>query len=172
MRRVLLSATVFLALAAWAGAQGPSPALSPAAHCEMFKTNQDLLQNLVYDGIKLADVDSPLQRAEQCSNTASMLARFLNHAATDQNADRVVELAGLMTDVVRDGLVPNLNAAREQIKPGDPREAALIKVRDDVAHELGSIAGKLPADGNLAANQRVREAIEQLTALKSTLKTP
>lgn len=170
MRRTLLSTTIFLALAAWAGAQGPSSPLSPATHCELFKTNQDLLQHLVNDGIELADDDQPLKRAEQCNRTAAMLARYLGNAADDQNADRVVELAGIMSDVVRDGLVPNLNAAQDQIKPGDPREGVLIKVRDDAAHELDAIAGK--ADRDLGANQRVKEAIEQLTALKSKLKQP
>lgn len=170
MRRSLLTLFVLAILAAWAGAQGTSSSLPAAAQARLFHMNRTLLEDLVDRGIGLAEADHPLQRADECRKTASSLANYIQKAADDQDADRVVELASLMGDVVREGLVPNLDKAQQDIRPGDPREAQLAKVRDGAARELDGLPAKIPSDGKLADNPKVKEAIASLLSLKSQVK--
>jgi hypothetical protein len=167
MRRCLLTLFCFAALAAWADAQGPAPTLTAEQRARLFKSNRMLLENMVNHGIAMAEADNPLQRADECRKTASTLARSLGRAAEDQDPERVVELAGLFGEVIRDGLVPNLDAAQANIAPGDPREAQLQKLRERTAEEIDGL--KLPADGKAGANQKARDALAALQALKSKL---
>jgi hypothetical protein len=172
MRRSLITLVAFMALAAWAGAQGPPSPLPAATQAKLFKSNRKLLENLVNHGIDLAKADRPLLRAEECRKTAKTLANFLERAAEDQDPDRVAELAGLMGNVVREGLVPNLNAAQDEIRPGDPGEADLAKVRASATEELNSLPAKIPTEGKVGDSQKVKEAIAALQALKASLGKP
>ena len=169
MRRSLVTLIVLATLAAWVSAQGSPPPLPAATQAKLFKSNLDLLGALVDHGVKLADADNPLKRAEECRMAAISLGNSLGEAAGKQDPDRVVELAGLMGDVVRDGLVPNLKAAREEIKTGDPREAQLLKLSDKAKDELTSLPSKIPAEGKVSESQKVKEAIAAVEALKSKL---
>jgi hypothetical protein len=171
MCRSLVTLVAFAALSAWAGAQGPTPPLDAATQEKLFKSNRTLLENLVTHGIDLADADRPLQRAEECRKTATTLANYLGRAAEDEDPDRVVELAGLMGDVVRDGLVPNLNEAQTEMRPGDPRMPQLIKVRENATRDLDGLS-QLPTEGKVGNSQKVKEAIAALQALKDSLKKP
>lgn len=169
MRRSLVTLVAFTALAAWAGAQGPPPPLPAATQAKLFKNNRTLIENLVNHGIDLADADGSLMRADECRKTASTLANYLERAAEDQDPDRVAELAGLMGNVVREGLVPNLDAARAEIRPGDPREGQLLKVRESATKELNSLSARIPADGKVGDSQKVKEAIAALESLNASL---
>jgi len=170
--RFALLLTAFAALAAWAGAQGPAPALSPEQRAKLFKSNRTLLENLVENGITLADADDPLKRAEGCRATAATLGNYLKRAVTeDQNPDRVVELAELMTAVVREGLVPNVAEADRTI-PAQSRKdrERLATVQKDAAADLDAIRAAIAAGGKVGDNEKVKAAIEALGALKEKLK--
>jgi hypothetical protein len=171
MRRFLVTLVAFAALAAWVGAQGSAPPLDAATQEKLFKSNRILLENLVGHGMELASADNTLQRAEECRKTATTLANSLGQAADDRDPDRVVELASLMGDVVRDGLLPNLDEAQKDIRPGDPRYAQLLKVRESATRDLDNLS-KIPAEGKVGDNQKVKEAIAALQALKDSLKKP
>ncbi len=171
MRRFLVTLVAFAALAAWAGAQGSPPSLDAATQEKLFKSNRILLENLVGHGIDLANADNTLQRAEECRKTATTLANSLGQAADDRDPDRVVELASLMGDVVRNGLLPNLDEAQKDIRPGDPRYAQLQKVRETATRDLDNLS-KIPTEGKLADDQKVKETIAALLALKDRLKKP
>ncbi|HEV3437935.1 MAG TPA: hypothetical protein VG122_11275 [Gemmata sp.] len=172
MRRSLVTLIAFMALAAWAGAQGPPPPLPAATQAKLFKSNRKLLENLVNHGIELAKADSPLRRAEECRKTAKTLANSLERAAEDQDPDRVAELARLVGDVVREGLVPNLNAAQLEIQPGDPLAPQLVKVRELATGDLISLPARIPTDGKVGDSQKVKEAIAAIQALQSSLGKP
>jgi hypothetical protein len=169
MRRSLVTLIAFMALTAWAGAQGPPPPLPAATQAKLFKSNRTLLENLVNHGIDLGNADGPLRRADECRKTATTLANYLGRAAEDQDPDRVAELAGLMGNVVREGLVPNLNAAQEEIPPNSPGAAQLANVRASATDDLNSLSGKIPTVGKVAESQKVKEAIAALQALKASL---
>ena len=169
MRRSLVTLVAFTALAAWAGAQGPPPAqvLTAADQVKLFKTNRVLIENLVSHGVDLAEADDPIRRAEECRKTARSLANALRMAADAEDPSRVVELADLMGEVVRDGLTPNLDAARASLQPGDPREKQLRGVLDNATIDL-DFAGAIPA-GKAAENPKVRDALAGLKDLRMKL---
>lgn len=172
MRRSLMTLTMVLALSMWAGAQGPPAQLPAATQRQLFGTNQALLVQLVDQGVEVADADRPLKRAEVCGKTALKLSQYLAFAAEDQNPERVTELAGLMSDVVRDGLVPNLSAAQKEIRAGDPNETRLIQLRDTVYRDLEDLPGRVQSTGKVADNQKVKDALEALAALRTSIKKP
>lgn len=167
MRRSLLTLVAFTALAAWAGAQGPPAPLPAAVQVKQFKTNRILIESLVDHGIDLANAENPLQRAEECRKTARTLANYLERAAGDENPDRVAELASLFGEVVRDGLVPNLEAAQREIRPGDPREQQLATLRRLAGSDLSGARAAIPASGKFAQSDKVKAALEVLDRLKT-----
>lgn len=168
MARVFLLLMTFATLATWAGAQGPTQSLSAADKAKLFKSNRTLIENLVNHGIDLSDADDPLRRAEECRKTALTLANYLERAAKDdQNPDRVAELAGLMGDVVRDGLAPNLEEARRTIPPGSPQGKRAAELPDIVSADLDGVRNAIPSGSKVGDNAKVKTALESLTALKS-----
>ncbi|MBA4191853.1 MAG: hypothetical protein C0467_28065 [Planctomycetaceae bacterium] len=167
MVRVLLLLTSFTALAAWAGAQGPTPPLSAADKIKLFKSNRTLIENLVNHGIALSSVDAPLKRAEECRRTAVTLGNYLERAAKeDRNPDRVAELAGLMGDVVRDGLAPNLDEAERTTPAESPDGKRVKELQTIVATDLDNVRLAVPA-GKVADNAKVKAALAALAELKS-----
>ncbi len=170
MARLALLLTTFASLAAWAGAQGPPPSLSAADRVNLFKANRTLLENLVNDGITLADADDPLKRAEGSRATSLTLSNYLKRAATeDQNPQRVVELAELMHDVLRDGLAPNLEEAARIFPPDSPQAAQLADLRRKSTADLDTFAQALPTAGKVAENEVVKKALAQLFDLRGRL---
>lgn len=171
MRRSLLTLVVFALLAAWAGAQGPTQPLDAATQEKQFKDNRILLENLVNHGIELANADSPLARAEECRKTATTLANYLERAAHDQDPDRVVELAELMGNVVRDGLVPNLDQAKATLQLNDPNWKVVVRVTDSISRDLDKLS-RIPTEGKVGNSQKVKEAISSVQALKPSIVKP
>ena len=57
--------TAFVALAAWAGAQGPVPPapLSAEDKLRLHRANSTLIDNLVNDGVAMSGVGDPVERA-------------------------------------------------------------------------------------------------------------
>jgi hypothetical protein len=164
--RAALLLFAFAGLAAWAGAQGPPP-LPAATQVKLFKTNRALIESLVNHGLDIAAKDDPQDRAEECRKTARTLVNYLARAAQDdQDADRVAELAGLLTEVVRDGLAPNWERARREIPPGSPREPELLRTRDAATSDLDAARNAVPA-GKVADHPKVRQALNRLTELKT-----
>lgn len=162
MARAVLLLTTFAALAAWAGAQGTAPP-SPADRVKNFKANRTLVDNLVSDGIALADAEDALARAVACRRTTAVLAEYVGGAAREQNADRVAELADLMGLVVRDGLIPNLDEADRTIPlHSKPLRDRLAATQRGAAGDINSVGAA--ADG-VAGNARAKAALEALAAL-------
>lgn len=168
MARALLLLITFAALSAWAGAQGPSPSLSAADKMKLFKSNRTLIENLVNHGIDLSGADDPLKRAEECRKTAVTLANYLERAAKeDQNPDRVAELAGLMGEVVGEGLAPNLDEAKRTFPPQSPQARRIRELNEAVAVDLDGVRTAVPAAGKVGENVKVRAALAALAELKS-----
>ena len=168
MFRVLLLLTTFAALSAWAGAQGPVPPLAAADKLKLFKSNRTLLDNLVSHGIDLSGADGPLKRAEECRKTAVTLGNYVERAAKeDKNPDRVAELAGLMGDVVRDGLAPNLDEAERTYTPDSPGGKRVKELQGIAATDLDNVRAAIPTNGKVGDNPKVKAALAALAELKS-----
>ncbi len=169
MARVLLLLVVFATLAAWAGAQGPAAPLPAADRVKLLKLNRPLLEQMVNHGIDLSGTDEPLPRAKKCRETAQTLANYLDRAAnTEQDPDRVAELADLIGTVVREGLTPNLEVGRQLYPPGSPDAARLTDVQKLAVADLDSIGSSIPA-GKVGDSKKVQEALARLAGLKSDL---
>jgi len=165
--RVLLLLISFATLAAWAGAQGPTPPLTAADKMKLFKSNRTLIENLVNHGIDLSAADKPLTRAEECRKTAVTLGNYLERAAKeDRNPDRVAELADLMGNVVRDGLAPNLDEAERTTPAESPDGKRVKELQTIVANDLDNVRSTIPA-GKVADSPKVKAALAALTDLKS-----
>jgi len=165
MRRTMLILIAFAALSAWAGAQGPTP-LSAEIQIKQFQSNRILIENLVDHGIDLAEADNPLRRAAACRQTARTLANYLERAADDGDADRVAEFAHLYGEVVRDGLVPNLEAAGNAIPAGSPHLKELRDVRKKATDDFNGVRSKIPTAGRVGDNDKVKAALALIDGLK------
>jgi hypothetical protein len=158
----------FVALAAWAGAQGPAPEpqLSPADQVRLLKANGTLIGNLVDHGVQLAGADRIENRAEECHKAALALANAIRDAAARQDAERVAELTTLFRDVVRDGLLPTLKQGKETVSPQSPAAEKLRKVSEAATKDVTDLKAAIPTTGKVGENARVRDALKGLDELK------
>jgi len=168
MRRVVFTLVTGVVVCAWAGAQGPTP-LSPADQVKLLKMNRILIGNLIDDSLALANAGNETERAVACRKTARSLANALKAAAHDEDADRVTELAELMARVMRDGLMPNLDAATRLVQPNSPQAAQLAEVKKSALGDLDDIAAAVPLDSKLAGNPKVQESLAGLAQIKSRI---
>jgi hypothetical protein len=169
MRRMMLTLIAFATLSAWLSAQGPST-LPAETQVKQFQSNRILIGNLVDRGINLSNSDNPLDRAEECRKTAQTLAHYLGRAVGAEDTERVAEFAGLYGEVVRDGLVPNLEAARRDITdPNSQGAARLREINDNARGDLVKTHESIPTTGKVGANDRVRAALALIGELKSKL---
>ncbi|AWM39916.1 hypothetical protein GobsT_16970 [Gemmata obscuriglobus] len=168
MARWAYITAVFVALAAWAGAQGPGAApapLSPADQLRLLKANGTLIDNLVDHGVQLSRADTPEDRAQQCHKAARVLASAAQHAADRQEAERVAELTGLFHNVVRDALLPTLADGNRLVTPGSPSERKLLETHAALVQDVRDLKAAIPTTGKVAENDRVRAELKKLNEL-------
>jgi hypothetical protein len=169
MRRTVLTLFLFAALSAWVSAQSPS-SLTAEIQVKQFKNNRLLIETLVDHGIDLSNADNPLQRADACRQTARTLANYLERAADEKDAERVAEFAGLFNQVVRDGLIPNLNESKRTIAPESPDAKRLRLVNQQARDDLQTIRAKISTDGMVGDHDKVKSALRALEELIEKLK--
>ena len=168
--RTFAAVLAFAGLSAWVSAQGPT-GLSAHDRLKLLVSNKHLLEDLMDHGVRVADKNTPLDRAEECLKTADPLARELRSAVYLHDADRVAEMGDLLKRLVSDGFVPNLNEAKN-IPEGSPEFVRLKEVHRTAARNIGDLAAAIPADGEWAGQKRVRDARERLTAAAGEIGQP
>jgi len=158
--------TAFVALAAWAGAQGPVPPapLSAEDKLRLHRANSALIENLVNDGVAMSSVGDPVDRADRCRSAARSLVNAIQDAARTEDAERIAELTGLFRVVLLEGLIPTLNDAKRNVTPESPGAKKLREVRDNSVRDVNDLKAAATA-GKLAENPRVKEALKQLDDL-------
>jgi hypothetical protein len=167
--RVMLLLVTFAALAAWAGAQGGPPPLSPEDRAKLFKADRALLDQLVDHSIHLSKADNSLKQAQAAQASARTLANYLERAAKDeQDPDRVAEMTALLTELTRDGLAPNLKVARRDNPKGSPGYEAVKKLGETALKDLDDVKSAIPA-GKVADDAKVKAALAALAALRPEL---
>lgn len=166
--RTVFTTTILLALAAWAGAQGPSRApLSADAQIHLHRANKTLLTDLVNNGIALGATDNPVGRVEACQATARVLGVALCRAAEANDGDRVVELGDHLELVVRDGLAPLLDETKLHISPESPEYKRLKKAQE---HAVANLDEAISTTSKLADNSKIRSLTGKLDGLRDKLK--
>lgn len=172
MARSLYLLTVFVALAAWAGAQGPAPSepLSAEDKLRLHRSNSTLIGELVRDGVKMSRAGRPVDRAARCRDASQSLVNAIKDAAKAENAERVAELTNLYRELVREGLVPAMTEAKKNVTPESPDARTLNTVRELSANNVRDLKATLPTTGKLADSPRVKDALKQLDELTDALK--
>jgi hypothetical protein len=165
MWRSMLTLFVGAVLSAWVSAQGP-PLLTAEIQVKQFKNNRILIENLVDHGIYISNADDSLARAEACQRTARTLANYLERAAGDGDPERVAEFAGLFSQVIREGLLPNLDAAKRSITDQkSPRADTLKQVNAQVRSDLDSVLKSVPTHGKVGDSDKVKSALRAIEEL-------
>jgi hypothetical protein len=168
MFRVGATLTVFLALAAWAGAQGQS-APSAADRLQLLRTNLGLIDGLIDDSVNLAGANTAVDRAAVCQTTAHRLVGEVEKAADAGNPDRVAEFGGHLERMVREGLVPTLEDGKT-VHPVSPEAKRLKEIREGAIRDLGALHEALPTSGKLGESEKVKKLRQELESLREALK--
>jgi hypothetical protein len=170
MARSLYLLIAFVALAAWAGAQGPMPPppLSAEDKLRLHRSNSALIGELVRDGVKMSRAGRTVDRAARCRDASQSLVNAIKEAAKAENAERVAELTALYRDLVRDGLVPVMAEVKRNVTPESPDAKALGEVRGHAVRNVSDLKTAIPT-GKLADSPRVKDALKQLDELAEQL---
>jgi hypothetical protein len=127
-RMFLTAAGIFLAALAWADDSTPA-----ADQARMFQQNQVLIETLVDGGLRLAELNEPLQRADYCNDLAEKFSGEIQRAASNRDNARADELRGHFQDLIQRGVTANLEDAKSKIQMGTSQEQELLKVRNRAA---------------------------------------
>ena len=169
MKRTLLTLTAFVALAAWASAQAPTSGPSVAEELKHLKANRTLLEDLVNHSVRVAEAETPLDRADRCREATGSLKRALQDAGDDP--DRVVELIENLAAMIKNGLVPTLARARQEIPRGSHDYERMKKLHVDVRQDLTLVQEAIPTTGKTAKSAPVNDARQQLLNVTATVPT-
>jgi hypothetical protein len=172
MARWVYLLAAFVALAAWAGAQGPVPPapLSAEDKLRLLKTNGTLIDELVRDGVEMSKPGTQVQRVERCRQTSLPLVNAIRDAAKVEDAERVAELTNLFGAFVRDGLAPTLADAKRNVPPQSPDAVKLHELQGSAVKDLNELRESATSTGKLANSPRVKDALKQLDELNEQLK--
>lgn len=167
MRRLLITSTVLILLAAWASGQPGNTGTLASEQLKLFQPNRELLENLVAHSVELASATSPVARVKACHEAAKDLGKALKDASELDDADRVAELSEHLTAVIRHGLVPTIDEAQRTITVtnADDLFRATREANIDVERYVQSIS----AIGKTGTSSRVRSAREELNAARELL---
>ncbi len=170
MRRYSLTLVLVAVLSAWAGGQSAAPPPGGPERVRLLHANAALVEQLVAHGVKLSG-GSALDQVSECRGAVATLGRALAACAEnpDPDASRLIDLSEQVVQLVRTGLAPALEKAREQVPPGSPGAERLKQIEDQTAGELGACRGLLPTTGRLGALPQLAEAREKLGALPGAL---
>jgi hypothetical protein len=166
MTRFVGTVLIAAALAAWAGAEGGAPVPSPVEQKELFHRNAALIEVLVEGGVGLTEEPGPFDRADRCRKLVERLATEVGAAAEAREPARLTELSGHLRRLVEEGLLPNLQIARQQASVGSPQERQLFHLRDQFEQTFQELAEKLQQDGG----REGRSALESFAEVRERVK--
>jgi len=136
MSRYLSVLSLFIALAALVGAQGPVPGISPLEQARLLSRDRQLVQAAVENSLELTSQTGYLDRAKTCNRLVKVWAHEVEDAARTKDQARANEMGGLLNRVVEAGVAKNLRSARDAIQEGSPMERELFLRRDEALDVL------------------------------------
>ena len=170
--RTLFAVAAFAALSGWVSGSAPAVGRTADEEATLLAKNRRLLEGLLGDGLKLADAETPLDRADACRRAADRLAVEMTAAARYEDGDRVNEIGGQLTDLLTDGFLPPFTTARAEIGPESPEFDRLQLLRRESAAQLAAAVDGLPTTGSFAARPRVTALRRKLAALAAQVPPP
>ena len=170
--RNLLTLMIAGAVSLWASAQSGTVGLSAAERLQLLKTNRDLLDDLLDQGTRVADANTPLDRAAECQRITDRLAREYRTALDRSDADRAGEIGDHLDKIVSEGFAPNLEIARRDSKRGSPDYERVQAIHRDAVQSLDELNALPLLDGPLAKSKRLRLIREKLAETAAKLGKP
>ena len=170
--RPILTLAVVAAVSFWASAQTTPAGPSAAEQLQMLKTNRELLEDLLDQGTRVSDANTPLDRAAECQRATDRLARELRTAVDRADADRANEIGEYVERIVVEGFVPNFETARRDAKPGSPDYERVKAMHREATDSLDKLGAALPTDGPLSKSKRLQQAREKLADASAKLGKP
>src|SRR5205085_635096 len=121
----------------------------------------------VAGGLRLADEDDLLGRAEQCNDLAQGLAVELRQAAAGCDGERAAELADYLRSLLQGGLAANLSSASGRAAPrpaGEQTPAEIFGHAEQWLRPLEEQLRQPPAGADPEALRRTLAAVEEARA--------
>ena len=172
MRRNVLTLFVFAALSAWVSAQGPPP-LTAEIQVKQFKNNRLLIENLVDRRHRHVERRRFPGAAPGLPADRPDPGQLPSARAGDGDPDRVAEFAGLFGQVIREGLLPNLDEAKKAITdPESPRAEGLVQGPNTARSDIEGVLEAIPTDGKVGDNDKVKSAVRAIEELKGKFTLP
>ena len=100
MKRLFFATLLFATFAALASGQPTTPGPIAFEQLKLFKSNRELLEDLVSRSVDLANANDPLTRAKACQKATSDIGRAMGTAVRADDADRVAELGEYLTALI------------------------------------------------------------------------
>jgi hypothetical protein len=131
MSRLPLLLLPLLTAAGLALADDPKPARSPAERLQQFRRERALVRRLVDGGLRLANEDDPLRRADQCNLLAGDLSREARQAVRERDRERGERFGlGLEKLLVR-GVAGNLTLVADHPAPDGASLSEVHRLSDE-----------------------------------------
>jgi len=138
MIRQLLTLSVVAIVSAVVGAQGPK-ALLPQQRAELYKKNRPMIERLVEKTVESSHTPgNHLKRADSYYKVLFDFGKEIKAAREANDADRVAELTGHLTQLLDEGLAPTLAQARVQAAEGTGKED-YERIRDGLLAQVGAL---------------------------------
>ena len=155
-----------------ATAQPTNSVLSADEQLKLLKMNRELLEDLLEQGTRVSEANTPLDRAAECQRSTDRLAREFRTAIERGDGDRACEIGDHVEKIVAEGFVPNLEAARRDSNPGSPDYERVKAMHRQATQSLDALHGTLPTDGQLTKSKRFQQLREKLADLPTKLGKP
>lgn len=100
------------------GADNPSTLPATAERIVQLQHNRALIHQIVNNSVKRSASDDPLSRAALCEGLVKQLAQEITQAARHSDGKRALEMTGHLDQLVRMGVIENLQNVRELVAGG------------------------------------------------------
>lgn len=146
-----------------------SPALPPLDEITQFHRNLALIEALVENSVRLVQDNDPLARAEACAQVGKRFLTEVQEAAAHREGNRLAELGQHLHKLLETGIIPNLQAARQQIPEGSTAEAKLLEVTAAARELVEQFRTALQTAAERTQPGELREALDELLRKQAEL---
>jgi hypothetical protein len=160
MTRPILSVGVGVLMATVVGAQGPDYAVRG----KLYEKNRDVIERLVLQTVESSKTPNDhLKRADAYYPVLYQFSVEIQKANQAREANRVNELTGHLTVLLKDGLAPTLDKAKKQVEGGSGVEQ-FPEVKENLLGQIKALQLQLdptsPARASLVA---AKEKVDSIT---------
>jgi hypothetical protein len=151
MIRHILSVTVAAFVTVAVGAQGPD-ALEPGQRRELYKKNRDVIERLVLQTVRSSKTPNDhLKRADAYYPVLFLFSQEIQKANSKRDTARVTELTDRLTTLLKDGLAPTLDRAKQQVEGGSGVDL-FPEVKRNLLAQISALQDQLAAESSASAS--------------------